>query len=75
MTSLQIQKALAPKVTQKILGHAMARYNTMTEKQRTARVYKMTKPVKLEAFRQVAKMAGDRKLAALAREKRDFMFN
>lgn len=74
-TSIQIQKELSKKVTERMLLHEMKRFGYMTEKQLVSRVYRITNPVKLEAFRQWASIVGEPKLARLAREKRGFMYN
>jgi hypothetical protein len=75
MTSSQIQKELSKKVTERMLLHEMKRFGYMTEKQLITRIYKITNPVKLEALRQWARTVGENKLAKLAQEKRDFMYN
>ena len=75
MTSHQIQAVLSSQITDRILDHEAMRFTKMTIKQLTTRLYKITKPVKLEAFRVTAEVMGLRKLAKIAKEKRDFMYS
>ena len=75
MTSQQIQRELDKKVTMSIFDHELNRFYFMDIEQLTERLWKITNPVKLEAFRQAALQFKLRKLARLAREKRDFMYN
>lgn len=62
-------------VTDKAIDHETMRFSYMTDKQLLARLYKITSPKKLEAFRQVAEIWDKKELAALAEEKRDFMLH
>ena len=71
MTNRQIQKAMDSKVTIAMMEKEFTRFNTMTDKQLMTRLFKITNPVKMEAFRQVALAFGLRKLARDAAEKRN----
>jgi len=72
MTGAESRKSLNAKITEKVWDKETDRFATMTEKQLKTRLFKITNPVKMEAFRQVAKQYGYRKLSRLAAEKRNF---
>jgi len=61
------------KISKAVMEKTMLRISTMNEKALETRIYKMTNPEKLEAFRVVAWQLGMRKLSTLAKEKLAFM--
>ena len=71
--SLRNQKQLSKKVTEKMLDKEIFRFCSMDEKKLKARVNRTTNPVKLEATRTVARWCGVRKIAKLAKKKRDLV--
>lgn len=60
------------RISEEAMEHELMRFTSMTLKQLETRLMKITNPVKLEAFRKTAYMVGERKLAALAKEKIEF---
>lgn len=75
MTSIQIQKALASKVTDKMLDYELHRFCTMTVPQLKTRIKKIKNPVKLEAFRTMAKWCDESRLVILSRRRRNELYN
>ena len=69
LTNAQILDA---QITPKIWDKETDRFFSMDEKQLTTRIFRITSPVKMEAFRQVALQHGYNKLSKLAAEKRNF---
>jgi len=60
-------------MTAKVMKHEAKRFASMTHKQLTTRLYKLTNMEKLDAFVDFAELFGYNDLADLAREKIDFM--
>lgn len=75
MTSIQIQKQLEKKVTEKMLDHELYRFCNMELKALRTRINRIKSPVKLEAFRMMAKMVGENRLSILARRRRNELYN
>ena len=71
MTSKEIQLMVAKKVTDKILFAELHRFSTMERPALKARLKRIKNPVKAEACRIMAKIAGFRMLAVNARDRRD----
>ena len=67
-----IQRELDAQVTVRLMEKEMSRFDKMNADQLKARLFKITNPVKLEAFRQMARTYGLRGLVKLAAEKRNF---
>jgi len=74
MTSLQIQKLLALNVTEKMLEHELFRFCSMDVDALEKRINKIKSAKKLEAFRQMAKIVNEKRLARLARKRRNELF-
>jgi hypothetical protein len=74
MTSIQIQKNLERKVTEKMLDYELHRFCTMTVPQLKTRIKKIKSPVKLEAFRTMAKWCDETRLVILARSRRNELY-
>jgi len=72
--SLAIQKALSPKVTEKMLDDELSRFIDLTEKQLIARISKIKSAVKLEAMRYVAFACRMKKVGRMARAKRNEIY-
>lgn len=58
-------------VTDKVLSHERMRFSTMTPKQLLTRLYRITKPEKLEGFIRTARSFGYNTLAEVAIAKRN----
>lgn len=72
VTSAVIQKHLDAKITPSLWDNETDRFFSMSKKQLTSRLFRITNPVKMESFRQCALQHGYENLAKLAAEKRDF---
>jgi hypothetical protein len=73
-SSLKIQKALAPKVTEAMLEREYERFIDLDEKQLLSRIDRLKNAVRLEVMRQIAKMCGEKKLMRIARARRNEVF-
>lgn len=58
-------------MTAKVMDHEMMRFSTMTPRQLLTRLYRITKPEKLQAYITTAERLGYNSLAQAAIEKRD----
>lgn len=70
-TSHAINHELRKKVTESMLYHELHRFSTMEDDALVKRVNKIRSPLKLEACRQMAKIAGNIKVLRLARKRRN----
>lgn len=73
--SNKIQRTLAAKVTDRMIEAELHRFTTMDDKKLKARIKRIKNPVKLEACRQMAKIAGNFKIVRLARARRNELYN
>jgi len=63
------EKEIGRKVTEKMLDHELDRFVDMDEAKLLTRLKKITTPIKLEAFRQMAFITKNRKLYFAAKDK------
>ena len=69
--SLQAQRAMASKVTEKMLEKELHRFTTMSKKQLLTRLNRITKPEKAEAMRIMAKWCEEWPLLRAACKRRN----
>ena len=62
------EKEIGKRVTDKMLDHELDRFIDMDDKKLMARLKKITTPIKLEAFRQMAFITKNRKLYFAAKD-------
>ena len=68
-------KVLNSKVTVKMMEKELERFEKMSDEKLKDRLFKITNPVKMEAFRQMARTFGLNGLSKLAAEKRNFFMD
>ena len=71
MTSAQIQKAMDAKITATLWDNETNRFFSLSKKALKSRLFRITNPVKMECFRQVALQHDYKELSTWAAEKRD----
>jgi len=72
--SLQVQKELGEKLTEKAMEHELYRFTTMETDQLLARLTKIKNPLKAEACRKMAKWCGIPKVVRAARKRRNELY-
>jgi len=74
LESLQVQKELEKKLTEKAMDHELYRFTTMNTDQLLTRLTKIKNPLKAEACRKMAKWCGIPKVAKAAMKRRNELY-